>query len=168
MLPPTLFDVPEVQFKNFKLQKALQYMNEYCKGIVTSMIKHTQKKTKFQYVDIKVHDLSIGEQTANGLWHLDSSLNAGPYYENYLFVTGQHNLTELATNNMSIPYQKSSKTFNDAINKLNPTIERIKSCTLTRYWGDTVHRGVKCMIPEQRLLIRLINTDQHLPSKYLT
>lgn len=164
LAPPASSDFPEVSFKNFRLSKALVHMNDYCKSVVARMAHYIQQPTKFQYVDVKVHDLKPGQQTANGLWHLDSSLNPGPYYENYLFVTGEHNLTEFATGEMEIPYQETAKGFNIAISSLNPTIERINSCTLTRFWGDTVHRGPECEIPENRLLIRLVATDQHLPS----
>lgn len=161
---PTSKDYPEKTFKNFRLEKAMEYMNLYCRDVVMSMNDSILENKKFKYVDVKVHDLNPGDNTANGLWHLDSSLNYGPYYENYLFVTGMYNLTEFVDGEIEIGEHQSSKTFSDEVETKVKETKRIKSNTITRYYGDNIHRGVKCEKPEKRLLIRLINTDQRLPS----
>ena len=49
------------------------------------------------------------------------------------------------------------------MNQQDLTIKRLESMTVTRFYGDRVHRSPICEVPENRLLIRLVNTDQKLP-----
>jgi hypothetical protein len=131
------------------------------------MYRHINVLKKYQYVDIKVHDLVKGSRTTrDNHWHLDSSLTPQDgEFENYLFVTGNHNLTEFSTDQILAKKHTNSFSFNKEVAPLVRNITPIKSCTITKYDGFNLHRGVKCEIPEKRLLIRLINTDTKLPIK---
>jgi hypothetical protein len=163
LLPPSSYDFETNCFKNFKEKEAMMNSSYYVREVIEEMKKYILTRKRNLYFDVKVHDLKENEQTANGLWHLDSSLNHGPYYENYLFVTGKHNLTEYVDNVIEIEKQETSKAFSEEVSKHKLKIKRLNSCTITRFYGDRVHRGPKCEIPERRLLVRMINTDMMLP-----
>jgi len=164
---PGSADFPSVCFKNQEYRHAIEETSEYCKNVLSVMLMSCSNLKRYQYVDIKVHDLKDGQQTANGLWHLDSSLNPVKEYENFLFVSGNLALTEFVNNELSIPLQEDSKSFSRFINTKKLDIIRIKTCTITKYDGTNVHRGPKSTGKEKRLLIRLINTDNRLPSYYI-
>jgi len=156
--------VPENCFKNFRFEKAIGLVSNEIKQIISCMYDNILDKRKYQYVDVKYHDLSPGQSPANGLWHLDSSLNADHYYENYLWVNGKHNLTEYVDNEVVVPRVKTSKEFNDIVNQQRLEINRVKSNTVTRFYGDRIHRSPLCEVAEPRILVRLVNTDRKLPT----
>jgi hypothetical protein len=160
-------DFPGVLLKNKSVDEALSSSTDYCKSVIRYMLSCCRSYQKYQFIDIKVHDLNEGRQTANGLWHLDSSLNPVHQYENFLFVTGSLALTEFVENEITIPFQKDAVSFSRFIESQKKSIVRVKSCVVTKYDGTNVHRGPKSMGTERRLLIRLVNTNQRLPSSYL-
>lgn len=161
--PPEDFHMQ--QFKNFRYHRACKLMTPYVKNIVDIMMDQVSVKKKYQHVDVKVHNLKKYNSTANRLWHLDSSLNPVVEYENYLFVSGTHALTEFVTSELEIPHQESGGSFHRFIEGVpNKVTERIRSCTITEYNGRNIHKSVLSTGRESRLLVRLINTDQMLPT----
>lgn len=155
---------PKNLFKNIRFEKSLSLIDEECEAVVRYMYENIIDKRKYQYIDVKYHDLQPTQSPANGLWHLDSSLNADHYYENYLWVNGVHNLTEYVENVITIPACKSSKEFDKLVNEEMLTINRFESETVTRFYGDRIHRSPLCVRGEPRTLIRLVNTDRKLPT----
>jgi hypothetical protein len=154
----------DIKVKNAKYHTIIDHVDPSYKAVLEYMYNNIKDYKKFQYVDVKVQSLKVGENSANGHWHLDSSLNPKHDYENYLFVCGV-NTTEFVKTEVSIDHQESSKAFNDTINSIKDIeIIRLPTNTVVKYNGKNVHRGVDIHTNEVRLLLRMINTDHKLPS----
>ena len=165
---PDIGDFSAFNCKNNHYEKVIGYVNSYCSQVLESMMGSIVHLFKYQYIDIKVHNLKLGENPANGLWHLDSSLNPLDEYDNYLFVSGSHNTTEFITNKIEICEHISAKEFSDDIQGRSMLhIEKIRPNTIVKYSGNNVHRSPFCEIPEKRMLIRLVNTDKILPQSQI-
>jgi hypothetical protein len=167
--PPTAEDFPAITCKNVHWDRIREDASPYVNRILARMNalidRSPSANKRYRFVDVKVHDLSLGDETANGWWHLDSSLNPVNEYDNLLFVTGQMALTEFVSNPIEIEHQQSGASFHKAIcAQPSLQIERVPSCTLVRYNGSNVHRGPRALGAERRLLIRLVTTDHVLPS----
>jgi hypothetical protein len=150
-----------VYLKN-QFYRRLVFPYKIIKQIVDAMFDNLEKSFKYQYIDVKIQKLEKGKNTANGLWHLDSSLNPDYEYENQLFVSGM-NRTEFVTNEIAVPYAETAVDFDRNVKSNNLIIETIPDCTIVKFDGRSVHRGVLVAQPETRLLIRLVNTDKKLP-----
>jgi hypothetical protein len=168
--PPTEADLPALACKNAPLEKVAGDLTPYVLRVIARMnalIDDSPSASKrYRHLDVKVHDLTEGQQTANGFWHLDSSLHPVAEYDNLLFVTGQHALTEFVTNPLQLEHQANAGAFHLAIAS-QPTlcVERVPSCTIVRYNGSNVHRGPRAKGAERRLLIRMVTTDVLLPRR---
>jgi hypothetical protein len=152
-----------VKVKNARYERIIGELDTTHQRVVSYMYDQITEYKKFQYVDVKVQDLKVGQNSANGLWHLDSSLNPIHEYENFLFVSGV-NTTEFVTTPLHIDHQISSKGFDTTVKSNLINTVNIPTNTVVKYNGENVHRGVDIHTDEVRLLLRLINTDQHLPS----
>ena len=159
--PPQLSDFPTRIFKNQKLPKARMLIdNDYVWAVVEEMAK-IPSPYKHSYVDVKVHKLSPGMGTTRlGHWHLDSSLNGDIEYDNFLFVSGEHALTEFVPVPLHLKRVKNSYEFDQQVKENQFVPQRIKSCVITRYNGRNVHRGPVATGVEKRLLVRMIKTNR--------
>lgn len=138
-------------------------LNPYVWDVLHTMYANCPRKYKYLFIDIKVQDLLVGRNTANGHWHLDSSLIPDVEYHNQIFVTGV-NRTEFITTPLEIPVVNTSKEFNNYINQYQGLdVVRVPESTIVVYNGRNVHRGVPVIRNERRLLIRMVNTDKQLP-----
>lgn len=150
--------------KNWHWEKVTKQMvNSYIWDVLRTMYDNCLGRYRYLFVDIKVQDLVVGRNTANGHWHLDSSLLPDFAYDNQIFVNG-FNRTEFVTTPLDIPDVKTSKEFDSYIRKQPDLgVVMIPDCTIVHYNGRNVHRGVMVTQPETRLLIRMINTNKQLP-----
>jgi hypothetical protein len=168
--PPTETDLPHIYAKNVSWksirEEVTPYVNQVLERMNSLIDEAPSAKKKYRHIDVKVQDLSTGQDTANGLWHLDSSLNPVAEYDNLLFVTGQCALTEFVVNPFEVEHAESAGLFHRSITTQKELkIERVPSCTIVRYNGSHVHRGPKATGVERRLLIRMVATDVILPRK---
>jgi hypothetical protein len=151
-----------IEYKHIKNKK----LNAYCKNIIDIMFSNIIELKKHQYVFVKSQSLKIGDMTSgHGYWHLDSSLNPIDSYENYIFCSGINNTTEFFKTPIKIKHSKNVIEFDKQINSIfdsNRDSQILKPLTIYKYNGSNVHRGRKVIIPENRLLIRLSNTDKKL------
>ena len=160
---PSIADYPLNNFKNITYSKSKKLMNPYCKKIVDAMMDLSEfKSRKYNYVFIKYSNLVKNAIPTNGLWHLDSSLNAEHEYENFLFVTGKASLTEFIHTPIEIEKQKNSIEFHNEINRHYFSSSKIESGIIHKYNELNVHRVTKSLFSESRLLIRLSNTNKQL------
>lgn len=160
-------DVVDIDYiiKNVQYEEVLDIIPSQYAEVLEIMFYNIKDYKKYQLVDVKVQDLKVGQYTANGLWHLDSSLNPVDAYENYLFVVGK-NTTEFVVTPIRIDHHVNKKEFHDDIERRTNGVVKIKSNTIIKYNGSNVHRGPKVTVNEKRLLIRLINTDKKLPKTF--
>ena len=161
-MPVPEFHINDLSFKNQPLDKALRYYRRIKLSDISEMADIIRKmndyiidRRRYQYVDVKV------ATTGTGHWHLDSALEPVHYFENYLYIAGQP-LTEFASNPIIIGRHTNSKTFDEEVSRQIKETFCIPERTITRYWGDNLHRGPKSS--DARLLIRLINTDKKVTS----
>lgn len=157
-------DFPIISYKNSSFHEVIKSTTKYCSDILWCMFNNLEIVRKYLYVDIKTHDLKVGDNPANGLWHLDSDLKGRYEFENQLFVSSKNCLTEFVETPMTIRACNSSKEFDTVVTNLKPDVVAIPSNTIIKYNGGNVHRSVPSLSDERRLLIRLINTDKKLPS----
>ena len=149
-----------VNFKNFPLEKARGFLNKACWSVVERMYDSIIDKKASQVVDIKYGNVSLGGRS---FWHLDSSLNPNDYYyENYLFVTGEHNTTEFINGEIQLTEENLLDTtkLNIEMDKIDDRRYSLESNRIFRFWGDSIHRKPICKMTEPRLLIRLMNSDR--------
>jgi hypothetical protein len=157
-------DYNQVSFKNINYEEAKRYLNIYCDSIISRMLMHIRKLKKYQYVFIK--NGLVKENSRPGYWHLDSSLNPTEEYENYIFLAS-YNLTEFVDNPIKIEEAKDIKDFDTKINSNSTlSIYKLAPFFITKYYGNNVHRIPRFTVSEQRLLIRLTNTDNKLMPIY--
>jgi len=158
--------MPAVCFKNIRHKRALELVDsDYVRSIIMMMLDQSSI-LRYAYIDVKVHHLKAGQNTSNGLWHLDSSLNPDIAYDNYLFVTGEQALTEFITTPLQAPRSQNGFEFNRNIIEREFETARIRSCTITRYNGRNVHRGPISQGQESRLLVRVVKTNRRdMPSR---
>lgn len=155
----------EVYIKNrFPSEISEMLLPKFFYKVIVAMIMNLNLKTtyRYQYVDIKVQKLKKNQNTANGLWHLDSSLNPDYEFDNQLYVSGLAR-TEFLTNQLEVTPSKTLKEFDAKIKEHTNTIISIPENTIVRFDGRAVHRGVFVDKDHTRLLIRLVNTDKQLP-----
>lgn len=132
--------------------------------VLYTMYRNCPKKFRYIFVDVKIQKLVVGENTANGHWHLDSSLLPDVEYHNQLFVSG-YNRTEFVLTPLEIPKDiiMSAEFNNYILQQPDLEIVKIPNNQIIEYNGRNTHRGVMVTQPETRLLIRMINTDKQLP-----
>lgn len=147
--------------KNAPYARAMTLLSDEHCSILSAMYSTITDFKKYQLADVKYHSLKVGENPANGLWHLDSSLNNVDEYDNRIYISGG-NTTEFISNYIEMPYQDSGHQFNKSISENEINIIRIPSETIVKYDGGNVHRSPTATIDGKRLLIRLINTDKIL------
>ena len=114
-------------FKNFHPKHALKFAGYEIQNIIKEMIS-IPSEFQHTYVDVKIQKLIPGMSTTkNRFWHLDSSLDGFWKYENYLYVTGVHALTEFMVNPLSVPEvaQINAFAFDQWVRNFDPEIERI-------------------------------------------
>ena len=157
-------DLVNVNYKNRNYESIKDNLSKYVQDICEVMLDNLRVKKYYQYFMISSDYTTPGNPTTNGLWHLDSSLNADHEFENQLFVTGRNNTTEFVINRIEVPRASDGKDFDSLVKKNFLETVRIVPCTITSYDGRNVHRGPFCKDREKRMLIRIINTDKQLPS----
>lgn len=149
-------DFDQIGFKNLEYNQI--QVNAFCQSVIDRMMRHIRVPRAHQYVFVQVLKPVIRPA---GLWHLDSSLNPVAEYENFLFVTGS-NTTEFVMNRMVVDHVDTAAQFHKQIITQEPIIQRLPPNTICRYTGSNVHRRPQISSPEQRLLIRVSNTDVKL------
>jgi hypothetical protein len=164
---PNIDEYPEDTFKNVEYKNLRnRNISPYCRNVIDIMYSYVNSHKRYIYVFIQVQDLEVGNNTSGtGHWHLDSDLNAGELYENYIFITGFHNTTEFFKTPIEIDSATSSSHFNEQIEKQyykERDSQLLEPTTIYKYNGSNVHRGRVVKVAERRMLIRMSNTDKRL------
>ena len=74
---------PSVWAKLVPLERVLKFNNEFVTYVANTMYALRDKRFKYALFDVKDQCLEKGQNPCLGFWHCDSSLNAGPIYENF-------------------------------------------------------------------------------------
>lgn len=140
--------------------------NDYVKYVLSKI--PIFNKHKRVLIDIKVHNLVVGDYTCVPGWHLDGSINPNKLPKKpetfTLFVTGSAALTEFLAQEFivdideSLDFAARSNFYSGKIPSSHP-ITVIPSCTFSTYDDSYYHRGKASSGRERRLLIRTTETD---------
>lgn len=162
---PRPFASPTIEYswnyKHYELKKVYDELHPFCQTILDKMIGYIKSPKKYQYVFIKAEILRKGQQISNGLWHLDSQLNGGDF-ENFIYICDSNSPTEFIKTPLEIKTAKDANDFNKKILAHKFDILQIKPRTIYKYDGYNIHRGPKAIQNENRILIRLQNTDYQM------
>lgn len=151
---------PEVWAKLVTLDKITQLKCTFTKAVVNEMLRAATPGYRYRLIDVKDQILQAGQCPCNGLWHADSSLNGEHEYENQLYVSGAAALTEFADETIVTGLAKSGYELDVFVRQRLKRTRRIESGVITKYDQLSLHRGVKAVKAERRLLIRLVSTNQ--------
>lgn len=157
MLNPQIHDIhtvlgePDFETENFKyapLKMVLPKTNGFIRGVLEIM----REKCGDGLVDIKVHDLKVGEYPCKPAWHLDGHPVPKELSDYFICVFGE-TLTEFMTTQFECDKYDESK------NPANYETVIIKSGHIYQYTSRNVHRCSLCKKDERRLLIRMTNAN---------
>lgn len=172
-LSKTLEQPNNLEFKNIQCFKYADYNhvwnrcdNDYVRYILSQI--PIFNKHKYVLIDLKVHNLKIGETPCLPGWHLDGSINPKRLPKQpevmTLFVIGTTARTEFLAKQITLDipdrynFAMMSKFGAQLIPKTYPVFT-IPSCTFVTYTDSYFHRGSAASISECRLLIRTTETD---------
>lgn len=117
-------------------------------------------------VDVKIHDLKIGECPCIPGWHLDGYQTRGTHRSNeYLLVTYGVNRTEYLEGNFRLTVPKDAtaqqhmKSFQGQLLPLEGSARVLGDGELIGYNDQLFHRGPIAKEEGKRLLVRLCLTD---------
>lgn len=148
-------DFPGVWAKLVRFEQVLELDSPFVKRVAEQMLLRASSGFRHYLFDVKDQTLERGENPCNGLWHGDSALNAEHEYENYLYVSGQHALTQFADEPVETPIAENGIELDRAVSNVVGKTVKIASGTIHRYDQSTLHRGVSAAYGERRLLVRL-------------
>lgn len=154
---------PEFTCKNAEFDLIYKKSNHYIHYVLNNI--KLRNKHKYVAVDVKVHDLKVGECPCIPGWHCDTTIELRDELPevHHLFVTGEGCLTEFIDEPLSLKHG-SLYELQRQIRK-DVKVKAIDSCTITTYGRFDFHRGPIAKINEKRLLVRVTETDIIVPNR---
>lgn len=164
---PQESDFPKVSYKYADFDWIMQQeLTDYVKTILAEMESSFERQHKRILVDIKVHELKIGQTPALQFWHIDAvsnPLNKAEEEVHHIFVSNEFCLTEFLDFPLSIDIPETGNIDFDRL----LSQKEYKTCvfpikvppnTILKY-GRHLHRATKSTKSHKRLLIRATETD---------
>ncbi|MFY0656247.1 MAG: hypothetical protein JXR12_05790 [Neptunomonas phycophila] len=156
---PTPDLYPTRMFKHADINFAYENSNDYVKYVLDSV--KTENKHRRILVDVKVHNLSVGEYPCLPGWHCDTTAfidEKGKPENLYLIAVGD-NRTEFLAN----PFEWNSDTMDQRkiarhIPKDAPVVS-IPNSTICKFGRYDFHRGPCSTVAGTRILIRVLESD---------
>ncbi len=121
-----------------------------------------QNLHKHILVDVKVRYIKTGEYSCIPGWHSDTTLNpfrSEKFENHHLFVVGDG--TEFLRNPTSTIFNewKDAKQINEIVEMQTPSIWKCPSNKWISYSRTHLHRGIRQVVSDWRLLVRVSETD---------
>lgn len=160
----TTDDLPLIFAKYLRLPQVRELKLPYVNSVIIKMLQLCSHNYKKYYVDVKVNNVEVGDNPANGLWHLDSSVVPDLPYENFLYLDGDCSLTDFDVTPRTIETHPNNSAVHKAIASTTTNILKLPNRTIVQYDGTSPHRSTAAVKAGKRLLVRLLNTDKLLPN----
>lgn len=150
--------------KNISLDSALRiYAGSCIEPALLNMVSILDPKRKHVLVDVKFHELEVGDIPCIPGWHIDGGPDIPSEY--VLCVAGS-SMTEFNTDIASFEYDSNTKRFCKNMNSIigdNPSFNA-EPWQVIKYNNLNPHRGAVAKVSGQRLLLRVMCSDHIKPN----
>lgn len=154
---PDLF--PDKLFKNADINFVYEQSNQYVKYVLDSV--KTENRHRRILVDVKVHNLEVGQHPCIPGWHCDTTLEfdeRGKPENHFLIAVGDNRTEFLADPFEWNDYSRNQRHIASNIPD-NVDVISIPNSTVCKFGRYDFHRGPRATVAGPRILIRVSETD---------
>lgn len=156
--PTIKYGSPEFVIKN---------SSDQVRSIIQEMLPNINNKHNNVIIDVKVHDLKLGEMPCMNNWHMDCVGRHDEEFKeecHHLIIFGDCSRTIFLCDSITLENVPNDKVINwNKVIDLHPyNIFQIKPNHIYTY-GRNLHRGAPATKDGRRLLIRITETDKIKP-----